>query len=335
MAVAQLWDVRFMFSRRMRTLFLVFLLCLLQSFSASANSLSIEQHIQAVFSELRTLKPMQAGQSYTVRVAGTEETGPKELFLRRRTAQEISDSNLSSGCADYAIVFIDRIESQGFKALLVDSAEISSGSLHDHFSGHVVVAIRSNKVSTDAPWWLVDSTNLKILSRDWSPAEKSFQAFGSVFWIGYCGPLADYPVHNAQELKAFYTKTLASVPRDFLNRTLYRLKFTVDPSLIGKDGKFLNSRLADFLRLQPAIFAAYGVEPERQVSILLKRGGDDEISDLTYSEATGWVGHLGLKSGCNPSLLSYFERAIRNPEQHKSKLTATPNTALEPTATAR
>jgi hypothetical protein len=318
----------------MRTLFLVFLLCPLQSFSASANNLSMEQRIQAVFSELRTLKPMKAGQSYTVRVAGTTETGPKELFLRRRTAQEIIDSGLSSGCGDDAIVFIDRIESQGFKTLLVDSAEISSGSLHDHFSGHVVVAIRSKEATANAAWWLVDSTNLKILSRDWSPAEKSFQAFGSIFWIGYCGPLTDYPVHNAQELKAFYTKTLASVPRDFLNRTLYRLKFTVDTSLIGKDGKFLNPRLADFPRLQPTIFAAYGVEPEREVSILLKRGGDDAISDLTYSEATGWVSNLGLKSGCSPSLLSYFERAIRSHEQHKSKLTATPNAALEPTAAA-
>ena len=303
----------------MRTLFAVLLLCLFKSFSASAAELSTEQHCQAVFSELRALQPMQAGRSYTVRVAGIEETGFKEQFLRRRTAQEISDSGLSCGCGDYALLFIERIEPRGFTARLVDGAEISSGSLENHFSGHAVVAIRSKKAAADTPWWLVDSTNLKILSQDWSPAAKSFQAFGGVFWIGYCGPLAEYPVHNAEELKAFYTKTLAGVPREFLGRTFCRLKFTIDPSLIAKDGEFLNPRLADFLRLQPRILAAYGIEPQREVSILLARGGDDFDTDLNYSQAAGWISHVGLRSGCSSGLLSYFERTIRGQEQHESK----------------
>ncbi len=302
----------------MRTLLAVLLLGQFHPGLVDGGELSTEQHIQAVFSELRALKPMQTGQSYTVRVAGVEETGLKEQFLRRRTAQEISDSGLSCGCGDYARLFIERIEARAFRALLVDGAEISSGSLQNHFSGHTVVAIHSRDAAVNASWWLVDSTNLNILSQDWSPTEKSFQAFSCVFWIGYCGPLTEYPVHNDEQLKAFYTKTLSTVPREFLSRTLSRLKFTVDSSLIDKEGKFLNPRLADFLKLQARIFADCGVEPQQEVAIRLARGGDDFRTDLAYSQADGWVSHVGLRSGCSPSLLAYFEQTIRRQEQHKS-----------------
>lgn len=301
--------------RYMRASITVFLLSLCQAFPASAADLSTEQHVQPVFSELRALKPTQAGWSYTVQVAGTQETGLKEQFLRRRTAMEVSASGLSCGCGDYALVFVDRIEVRGFDALLADGAEISSGSLQDHFSGHAVVAIRRKEAAVDAPWWLVDPTNLWVLSLNWSLAEKSFQAFGGVFWIGYCGPPADYSVHSAEDLKAFYTKTLASIPRDFLTRTLCQLKFTVDPSLIDKDGAFLNPRLAEFLRMPPRIFAAYGVKPQREVSILLTRGGDNATTDLRYSEATGWIGRVGMRSGCSLSLLTCFEHTILRHDQ--------------------
>lgn len=299
----------------MKVLFSILFLCVLPGISALAADLTMEQNVQTVFADLRNLKFMQPGQSYTVRVGATEETGPKEKFLRRRTAQEISDSGLSCGCGDYAIMFINRIEPKGFKALLVDGAEISSQSLENHFSGHAVVAIRSQTAPENASWWLVDSTNLKILSRDWSPAEKNFHAFGCVFWIGYCGPLADYPVHNGGDLQAFYTKTLAGIPTEFLNQTLCRLKFTVDSSLIGGDGAPLNPRIVDFQQTQSEIFANYGIKPERELTILLTRGGNGDTTSLTYAKETGWVGHLGLESACSPSLLFYFERVIRSHEK--------------------
>jgi len=46
---------------------------------------SEESRIKAVFSDLRALNPMRPDEFYTVGVAGTIETGPKEQFLRRRT----------------------------------------------------------------------------------------------------------------------------------------------------------------------------------------------------------------------------------------------------------
>jgi len=278
-----------------------------------------EQHIEEVFSELRTLKPMLTGKKYTVSVAGKEETGPKELFLRRRTAQEINKSGFTSGCGDYAILFIERIEQQGLQTLLVDGAEISSQSLRHQFSGHAVVAIRSKDASLLTPWWLVDTTTLRILSHNWWPTEKSFRASGRVYWIGYCGPLSGYPVHNGKSLRAFYARTLADVSPRFMNRTLNRFEYTVDPSLIDSDGKYLNPRLAKFIREQSIIFAEYDVEPEREISILLKQGDSDAKSDLAYSEASGWVSHIGLNSACSPSLLSYFELAVRRHYELKSK----------------
>src|ERR1022692_4270343 len=276
----------------MKVILTVIFLSVIQTVSALENDLTIAQNVEAVFSELSKLKFMQSRQNYTVRVGGTEETGQKEQFLRQRTATEIAESGLSCGCGDFAIMFIDRMESRGFKAFLIDGAEISTASLSNHFSGHAVVAIRSKLALEDASWWLVDSTNLKVISRDWSLREKSFHAFGCVFWIGYCGPLRDYPVHNADDLKAFYTKTLASVPQDFLNHTLYQLKFTIDSSLIGNEGVFLNPRLADFQRLQTAIFKSYGIQPEREIPILLRKGSNRGESDLTYSTEAGWVSHL-------------------------------------------
>lgn len=295
------------------------------SATAYANPETFEQHVETVFSELRTLKPMQARKHYTVRVAGEEETGAKERFLRRRTAREVAKSGLSSGCGDHAILFIERIESKGLETLLVDAAEISSASLRFHFSGHAVVAIRSKGSPKDIPWWLVDSTSLRILSRNWLPTEKSFQASGRVYWIGYCGPRSEYPVNNELELREFYAKTLATVPPSFFNRTLYRIQFNVDPSLIDNDGKYLNPRLEKFIQEQSTIFATYDIKPEREVSITLKRGGNTNESKIAYSEENGWVGHLGLKSGCSPSLLAYFEHNIYRRERHKPKAETTPN----------
>ena len=301
----------------MRTLLASLLVCLSGALYASAAEIQTEQAIHSVFSGLRNLKPMQAGQSYTVRVGGNDEAGLKEKFLRRRTALEIEESGLSCGCGDYAILFIEHIEPLGFSSLLVDGAEISSESLQNHFSGHAVVAIRDKEAASDAPWWLVDSTNLKIISRDWLPTSKKFQAFGRIFWIGYCGPLKGYPVHDADALKVFYTRTLAAVPLEFYNASFCRLNFTVDSSLIDPGKKFLNPRLAKFLQLQTRLFAAYCIEPKQEVSILLTRGSDSSTSELKGSRSAGWVGHIGLQSGCSVGLLSYFERIVARQESPK------------------
>ena len=136
------------------------------------------------------------------------------------------------------------------------------------------------------------------------------EAFGRQFWIGYCGPAADYPVHNPSELKEFYARTLAETPRSVLEAELIRLKFTVDKSLMLPDGALINPRVQKFIGMQEEIFQKHGIEPARTVSVLLKRGEDDARTSFDYSEE-GWVAHIGTKSGCTISLLDYVEGRVR------------------------
>ena len=287
---------------------------------ASATSLAVaadqspEADVQAVFAELRTLKSMNQRQTYTLMARGKELTGLADDFLRRRTADEIAASKLNCGCGDLAAVFADRVRARGYDALLIDSAAISLHSLINKFDGHVVVAIRPAE-APKSPWWLVDSTALNIISRDWSPDAKSFtNSAGATFWIGYCGPVEKYPVRSPEGLKKFYADTLAKVPPEFFNRRLFRFAFTVDKSLVDEKGELLNPHVARLQREQDDIFEAYGIKPVREIPILLVRGGDDASGYLDLVDGK-WVSRVGLKSACSPSFLSWLDQKAHSLEQ--------------------
>lgn len=297
----------------MRTLLWLFVIGSIQPACAAPAARDTERDVAEAFSDLAQLKPMEPDRSYTVTVAGVDESGRKEIFLRRRSAPEISASGLASGCGDYAAIFIDRLTRQGYRTHLVDGAEISTASLASRFSGHAVVALAVPASAASPTWWLIDATNRRILSRHWSLAEKSFNAFGRLFWIGYCGPLEDYPAHGPAELKQFYAATLAAVPREVLNRTISRLEFKVDASLVDETGRFANPRLSDFLELQPNLFRTYGIEPARGVPVLLVRGADDAMTSLDHVPDRGWVARVGLQSACTIGLLAYFEQTVMAP----------------------
>lgn len=267
-------------------------------------NLAPQPHLEAVFGELRALKAMQRGTTYTLPARGQELTGANDDFLRRRDADEIAASGLSCGCGDYALLFSARMEARGFETLLVDSAQISLRSLISNFSGHAVVAIRP-KDNPAAPWWLVDSTARKVLSREWSPAAKSFVASGQTYWIGYCGPVADYPARSPQELKRFYARTLATVPPEILNREIPRFRFTIDPSFQSPSGTYLNPRIVQLALQQDALLSRYGITSEREIEILLVPGADDGGSLLSSVEGR-WIARVGLQSACSPNLLNYF-----------------------------
>ena len=283
------------------------------SFTTAAEKL-IDDHVQTVFAELRMLKPMERGRSYTLSARGESLSARSDDFLRRRTVDEISESKLSCGCGDYATVFAARIGRLGFDLMLVDAAEISFHSLVNRFDGHVVVAIRPGD-ALQSPWWLVDPMARDVISRDWSPQSTSFStSSGAVYRIGYCGPMEGYAVRSPGELKQFYADTLAAVPADFFNGTLYRFTFDVDASLLDDLGRPLNPQLGNLARQQDEILAKLGIWPAREIRILLTRGGDDASSDLRYSPDRGWVSRLGLQSACSSSFLSYVEQTVRRRE---------------------
>jgi hypothetical protein len=290
-----------------------FVLALSASALAVASDGSIRGDILAVFDELRTLQPMDQAKTYTLPAQGQPLTGRNDDFLRRRTADEVAASKLSCGCGDYAAVFAERMQARGYDTILIDSAQISLHSLASKFDGHVVVAVRPHDAPT-APWWLVDLTALNIISSHWSSNEKSFSnSTGQLFWIGYCGPMEKYPVHSPEELQKFYTGTLAQVPGEFLNQHFVRFVFTVDPSLMGADGKLLNPRVTRLAGEQDKVFARYGIKPAGEVPVRLIRGGDNAKADLNFEDGA-WVSAVGLKSGCSPSLLNFFEERVRSAE---------------------
>ena len=191
--------------------------------AASALQLRpLEDEIKVEFSAIKAIEPMLPGQEYTVPVGGVPEVGPKERFLRRRTPREVWESHLASGCGDYASAFIEQIEATGFETLLVEGVELSEDSLRTHFSGHSIVAVRSKSV--DARWWLIDPSARMIISKDWDTKDSSFTIEGTVYWIGYCGPLAIYPIHGPESLRTFYGAVLNSVPPSFLRAVLDKQK---------------------------------------------------------------------------------------------------------------
>lgn len=192
---------------------------LLAACQPAQDPASLEFQVRQAFRELKSLDFMDSGKTYTVSMEGAMESGPKEHFLRRRTAEEILPSGLSSGCGDHVRVFIARMEANHIEALMIDAAELSPRSWESRFAGHAVAAVR--KPGTQAPWWLVDPTARRVLSKDWDPASPSFEANGKQFWIGFIGPAGNYPAHNARQLRDFYDRTLQSVPQAILDSEIF------------------------------------------------------------------------------------------------------------------
>jgi hypothetical protein len=256
---------------------------------------------------------MQPRQSYTLPASGRRLTGTNDDFLRRRTADEIRQSGLSCGCGDYALVFLQAMTARGFETLLVDSAQLSLQSLASTFSGHAVVAVRPAGAKDDS-WWLVDSTARRVLSRDWSSRSPSFTASGHAYWIGYCGPVADYPVRTPVELRKFYRETLARVPLPVLNETFCRFVFTIDDSLRDERGRLLNPNVDRLQPQQDHLLAQYRIQPTREVPVRLVRGKADASGTLEKVEGQ-WVARVGLRSACSPSFLAYMEHIVRREQE--------------------
>ena len=271
----------------------------------STGKRAVVRTIQEVFDEMAEIEFMRGGETYELPVGGAVMTGQKERFLRNRTAQEIIESKLSSGCGDFARVFIHLMQKFNLQILFIEGVEISIASLLTGFSGHVVVAVKDEKKDR---WILTDPTLKTILSEDWSPDDRVFL---NMYWIGYQGSLDDYSVTNAEELKVFYRKTLDEIPAGVWNRTIVGLNLAVDASLKTGDGGYINPNIPGLLRTIPEVMKKYGIHPERWADVLLVKGDEGYRSRMEYSEETGWVCRVGLQSTLSPSFISYLEHKVR------------------------
>ncbi len=273
--------------------------------ASSPSAASVMSQINEALQALRSIKEMDQGRIYVLPAGDSQIGGRNDDFLRLRTGRQIVESGLSCGCGDYALAFMDLMQPTGAKMLIVDGPEISLRSLESHFSGHVVVAVRDEPRGR---WILVDTTQREILSEDWQPDAKTFRH--DQFWIGYAGPLKNYPVHSPDELKKFLGATLAKVPPAFLDKHLLRLNFKLDASLYGPDGKCLNAYVEQMAALQDVLLKKYGIRPERQVDVLLVKGGDDYTGTIQHEDKRGWVCTVGLQSGCTAGFIDYMTNRI-------------------------
>ena len=288
-----------------------------QTSESTTNSSAIEQ-IQSAFVRLGELKGMASGQQYELSVGGKKELGFGDDFLRRRSGPEILESGLSSGCGDYAIAFIHLMTGRGFQTLFVDSAEISLSSLESHFSGHAVVAVRD---SANQRWVLADPTNRRIVSKDWATNSQTF--YGDRYWIGFCGPLDNYPAHTPDELKEFYDKTLKTVPPNFWNRHIFKFNFKIDPSLVGPDGNYLAPNILGLEKNQGAALAKFKIDPETDINILLVKGANDANGTLSRSNERGWICRVGLKSACSLGFVTYMQNVVADALSDKASAVTT------------
>lgn len=266
---------------------------------------AVVRKIQEVFDEMAEIEFMRGGEMYELPVGGVVMTGQKERFLKNRTAQEIIESKLSSGYGDFAKVFIHLIGKFNLQTQFIEGVEMSVASLVTGFSGHVVVAVKDEK---NDRWILTDPTLKMIVSEDWSPEERVFL---NMFWIGYQGSPDDYAVTNAEELRAFYRKTLDGIPAEAWNRTIVGLNLAVDASLKTEDGDYINPNIPGLLSTIPEVMQKYDIHPERWADIRLVKGDEGYRSRMEYSEEAGWVCRVGIKSALSPGFISYMEHKIR------------------------
>ena len=218
---------------------------------------------------------------------------------------------------------------RGFQTLFVDSSEISLSSLESHFSGHAVVAVHDR---TGQRWLLADPTNRRVISNNWSTNDTTFDK--DRYWIGYCGPLNEYPAHNPEELKGFYSRTLQNIPQDFWNKHIFKFNFKVDSSLMAGDVSYLNPNIPMLTKNQDDALAKFHIHPEKEIAVLLVKGGDDAHSTLTYSDERGWICTVGLQSGCSLSFVTYMQGKVASSPQEKLPFklvqAANPNGVIDP-----
>lgn len=270
-----------------------------------------ETALTAILDGLATvgrLRPFESGKVYEVAARGEKLSGRNDDFLRRRTPEEILASGYSCGCGDYAFAFYRLMKQKGFEVRYIDAAALTYKSVLDHFDGHTAVAV---KEGGSGNWILVDPTFGKIISGDWDPGSKLYIGPAGSYWIGYRGALEEYPVRGPQQLKEFYSRTLATVPKDVWDSEL-RLRFVAGKTMAARP----NPRLPRFLESVETVYRTVSLDPARPVLVTLEDGGDRPSEDggdtsCAKDQEGRWSCTISRKAGMSPGLIDWIARQVR------------------------
>ena len=276
---------------------------------SNANGENIKNDIESALNRVQKLKMMEPQKEYTIKVGTTELTGPKEIFLRIRTPQEILSSGFSSGCGDYAIAFYGLISKTKTEILFLDSVELSVSSIINEFSGHTGVSVKDPETEK---WILVDPTAGDIISYDWDPSSKIYRTKNGNFWIGYKGKLENYPYKTPKKLREFYKNTIKNIPTDILNSEIIGLKFKIGKTGSSQGESFFNSRIPQFISDYSEIYEKLRITPQKYVRVILSPGS---AGCESYCEKSGTAEincHIGANSAMSGSLFSWIEHKVHN-----------------------
>jgi hypothetical protein len=271
----------------------------------------VRKSIEDAFSTVSGLSRLPDDRVSTLLVGGKPLTGPPDDFSRRRTGAEILQSGITSGPGDNAIALLHLLDKQGFETRFIDAVRISTKSLEDAAEGCAFVAVLDPQ---NNQWVLADPARSVYI---W-PFDLSSKTVYQNCWIGFRGPIADYPVHDPASLTKFYRDTLKTVPMDYLNHHLFRFQFTVDSSLIGPDGKYRNPHLEQFLGDNGNFLNSRGIRPVNEIPVRLVAGGPNGVFSVDESDR-GWVYTVGQESTWGWWIVDVLEdRLNRNLEENRS-----------------
>lgn len=278
---------------------------------APVQNRSLESDIQEVFEQVSKIESASPYEEYSFSVGGQIETGMRDDFLRRRTADEIIESGFSTGCGDYAIAFYQFMQNKGYTVQFVDSVQISYRGVLTAYAGHTGVLVFDK---TQNRWLFVDPTAQTIVSQNWDLSEPYYKPNGengTQYWIGYHGSLEDYPAKNSEDLKRFYQEILDKVPKKVWKRELIGLEFVIDNSFVEENGHYANPNVTRFVEYPQEALSRLGIKPKKRVKIRITKGGEDDTGDLTYTEKNGWILSVGTEAAMSFRLLDYVEMKVR------------------------
>ena len=143
----------------------------------------------------------------------------------------------------------------------------------------------------------------------WSATATSF--YDGRFWIGFAGPLENYPVRSPQQVKQFLSSNLAKVPREVFNQRIMRLRFTLDPGLFNDQGHAHNPVVKQAMTIQDDLLNRFNITPEREVEVRLVDGDDDAAGRLSHDKERGFICTVGRQSGFSAGFLDYMNSSIQ------------------------